>query len=62
MSNSARDQILARLRSALQNAPLTVPEVAALPVAELGQDEKIEKLKTLLEAMHAEVYLTSAQD
>lgn len=62
MSNSARDQILARLRSALQNAPLTVPEVAALPVAELGQDEKIEKLKTLLEAMHAEVYLTRAQD
>ena len=49
--SSARDNILARLRA---NAPQVADEVADTagpPVAELSRDERVAKLKRLMEAM-----------
>ena len=52
MSKSARERIFARLQ-AVDTQPLeSGPGVADLPVNALSQSEKIEKLKSLMEAMY----------
>ncbi len=61
MSNQARERIFTRLNTA-KPAPLTDgPQVTDLPVESYSREEKIEKLKFLMEAMRTEVHLTSEQ-
>lgn len=60
MSEQSRDRIFARLKSAAAAAPAARPE--PLPVVEYSRREKIDKLKTLMEAMRTEVHITSETD
>ena len=62
MSEQARNRIFARLKSAAgaAAAPVAIPE--PLPKVEYSHQEKIEKLKTLMEAMRTEVHITAEQD
>ncbi len=62
MSEQARDRIFARLRSAAPTAATPDAQPEPLPTVEYSQPEKIEKLKTLMEAMRTEVHITSEQD
>ena len=62
MSEQSRDRIFARLRAAAATAaavPGAKPEPP--PTVEYSQPQKIEKLKTLMEAMRTEVHITSDQ-
>jgi L-lactate dehydrogenase complex protein LldG len=62
MSEQARERIFARLNAA-GSKPLTRgPRVADLPVKTYSREEKIENLKSLMEAMRTEVYRTSEQN
>jgi L-lactate dehydrogenase complex protein LldG len=61
MSSQARERIFARL-SAAGPKPITGgPAVADLPVKTYSPEEKIENLKSLMEAMRTEVHLTSEE-
>jgi L-lactate dehydrogenase complex protein LldG len=62
MSEQSRDRIFARLKSvaAAAASPIDTPE--PLPQVEYSHQEKIEKLKTLMEAMRTEVHITTEQD
>jgi L-lactate dehydrogenase complex protein LldG len=60
MSNRARERIFAKLHTALQQGGFAVPEPGPLPVLELSRQERIDRLKSLLEMMHAEVYVAGA--
>ena len=62
MSEQSRDRIFARLKSAAVTAAAPVAQPGPLPQIEYSQPEKIEKLKTLMEAMRTEVHITSEQD
>jgi L-lactate dehydrogenase complex protein LldG len=62
MSEQARDRIFARLRSAAGTAAAPVAQPEPLPTVECSQPEKIEKLKTLMEAMRTEVHITNEQN
>ncbi len=62
MSKAARERIFARLQAAGARPLDEGLQVADLPVNSYRPVEKIEKLKSLMEAMRAEVHLTSEQD
>jgi L-lactate dehydrogenase complex protein LldG len=62
MSEQSRDRIFARLRSAAPTAATPDAQPEPLPTVEYSQPEKIEKLKTLMEAMRTEVHITSEKD
>lgn len=62
MSEQSRDRIFARLQSAAGTAGAPVSQPKPLPQVEYSHPEKIEKLKTLMEAMRTEVHITSEQD
>jgi L-lactate dehydrogenase complex protein LldG len=62
MSEQSRDRIFARLRSAAATAATPDSQPEPLPTVEYSQPEKIEKLKTLMEAMRTEVHITSEKD
>jgi len=62
MSEQSRDRIFARLKSAAGTAAAPVAQPEPLPQVEYSHPEKIEKLKTLMEAMRTEVHVTSEQD
>jgi len=62
MSEQSRDRIFARLQSAAGTAGAPVSQPEPLPQVEYSHPEKIEKLKTLMEAMRTEVHITSEQD
>ena len=62
MSEQSRDRIFARLQSAAGTAGAPVAQPEPLPQVEYSHPEKIEKLKTLMEAMRTEVHITSEQD
>ena len=62
MSEQSRDRIFARLKSAAGTAAAPVAQPEPLPQVEYSQPEKIENLKTLMEAMRTEVHITSQQD
>jgi L-lactate dehydrogenase complex protein LldG len=62
MSEQSRDRIFARLKSAAVTAAAPVAQPEPLPQVEYSPPEKIEKLKTLMEAMRTEVHITSQQD
>jgi L-lactate dehydrogenase complex protein LldG len=60
MSNGARERVLANLRTALQRSDFTVPETAVMPMMELGREDRVARLKSLMEAMHTEVQVIQA--
>ena len=62
MSEQSRERILARLKSAAGAAAPPVAEPDPLPQVEYSHREKIEKLKTLMEAMRTEVHITNEQN
>ena len=62
MSEQSRDRIFARLKSAAGTAAAPVAQPEPLPQVEYSQPEKIEQLKTLMEAMRTEVHITSQKD
>jgi L-lactate dehydrogenase complex protein LldG len=62
MSNSARERVLAKLRAALLQGGGDIPATDTMPVPALNRQERIERLQTLLETMHAEVYVVNAGD
>ena len=62
MSNTSRDQILNRLHAAIGKQPQVIPEPADLPQESIDRSQKIDKLKTLMEAVRAEVHVVEHQD
>ena len=62
MNDAARDHILNRLLAAIDRQPADIPAPADLPAEALTRDEKIEKLKTLMEAVRTEVHVVTAPD
>ncbi len=62
MSEQSRNRIFARLKSAAGTAAAPVIQTEPLPQVEYSHPEKIEKLKTLMEAMRTEVHITNKQD
>ena len=62
MNDASRDQILNRLHAATKGQPIDIPEPSDLPVESLGTPQKIEKLKTLMEAVRTEVHVVNNQD
>jgi len=62
MSKQARERIFARLKSVAVTAASPAPHPESLPQVAYSHQEKIEKLKTLMEAMRTEVYITTEQD
>ena len=62
MSEQARIRIFARLKSAAGPAAAPAAQPEPLPQVEYSHQEKIEKLKTLMEAMRTEVHITTEQD
>ena len=62
MSDASRDQILRRLHAALGGKPQAIPETAEIPLESLDRPQKIDKLKTLMEAVRTEVHVVENQD
>lgn len=62
MNDHARENILGRLRNALEKGELPLPEVAPLSAPSLNQAAKVEQLKRLMEAVHTEVHVVAADD
>ncbi|MGD8993453.1 MAG: lactate utilization protein [Desulfobacterales bacterium] len=62
MSDTSRDQILNRLHAAIGEQPQPIPEPAELPQKSLERSQKIDKLKTLMEAVRTEVHIVEDQD
>ena len=62
MSKQSRDRIFARLLAGSRQPSTSVPQPAPMPAKTYNRTEKIEKLKTLMEAMRTEVHVTSAQN
>jgi len=62
MSEQSRQRIFARLTTGSQqvSAPIVKPD--PIPAKTYNQAEKIEKLKTLMEAMRTEVHVTDAKN
>ncbi len=61
MNSSSRDRIFSRLFAASEQATEYVPESACLPIENFSNREKIEKLKTLMEAVRSEVHVVSRE-
>ena len=62
MSEDSRDRILSRLHAASRQTLTPDSQAPGLPILEYSRKEKIEKLKTLMEAMRTEVYIGSAKN
>ena len=62
MSEQSRQRIFARLAAGSQQASVPVVKPDPIPPKTYNQSEKIEKLKTLMEAMRTEVHVTDAQN
>ncbi|MGB5748730.1 MAG: lactate utilization protein [Desulfobacterales bacterium] len=62
MSEQSRQQILARLAAGSRQVSVPTPQPDPIPVKTYNRTEKIEKLKTLMEAMRTEVHVTDAQN
>jgi len=62
MSEGSRHRIFSKLHAATQQPPAPVSLPPGLPIKTYSQKEKIEKLKTLMEAMRTEVHLTGAKN
>jgi len=62
MSEQSRQRIFARLAAGSRQASAPAPQPEPMPVMTYSRSEKIEKLKTLMEAMRTEVHITDAQN
>lgn len=62
MNDASRAQILDRLHAATEQQPVDAPEAADLPVESLTAPQKIEKLKTHMEAVRTEVHVVATRD
>jgi L-lactate dehydrogenase complex protein LldG len=62
MNDASRAQILNRLHAATKQQPVETPEAADLPAEALSRDEKIEKLKSLMEAVRTDVHVVTTPD
>ena len=60
MNNASRDKILARLNSAIKPGIQATPQAQHPHIEMLGVDQKIEKLKELMQAVRTEVHVTTA--
>jgi len=62
MSEQSRERIFARLAAGSQQASEPTVKPDPIPARTYNRAQKIEKLKTLMEAMRTEVHLTDAQN
>ena len=62
MSESSRDRIFSRLHAATRQASTPLSPSPGLPIKTYSQNEKVEKLKTLMEAMRTEVHIAGAEN
>ena len=62
MSEGSRHRIFSRLHAAVRQSPAPVLQPPAMPIKTYSQKEKIERLKTLMEAMRTEVHITGAEN
>ena len=62
MSEGSRHRIFSKLHAATRQTTAPVSQSPGLPIKTYSQKEKIEKLKTLMEAMRTEVHLTGAKN
>ena len=62
MSEGSRHRIFSKLHAATRQTTAPVSQSPGLPIKTYSQKEKIEKLKTLMEAMRTEVHITGAED
>ena len=62
MSEGSRHRIFSRLQAATRQSPIPVSQPPAMPIKTYSQKEKIEQLKTLMEAMRTEVHITGAEN
>ena len=62
MSEGSRHRIFSRLHAATRQSPIPVSQPPAMPIKTYSQKEKIETLKTLMEAMRTEVHITGAEN
>jgi L-lactate dehydrogenase complex protein LldG len=62
MSEGARDRIFSRLNAAVRQTSTALSPPSGLPIRTYSQKEKIERLKTLMEAMRTEVRFTGAEN
>ncbi len=60
MTRSARENILARLQDATRHTAVA-PEPVCLPIESLSRPERIEKLKSLMQAVRSEVHVVAEQ-
>lgn len=62
MNNPSRNKILGRLNSAMRLGAQEIPEELHPHIKRLGVDQKIEKLKELMEAVRTEVHVLKDAD
>ena len=62
MSEQSRERIFARLAAGSRQASAPIVKPDPIPAKTYNPEEKIEKLKTLMEAMRTEVHVTDAQN
>ncbi len=60
--SSARERVFANLHAAMQRGGFKVPETGTPLPLTLSRQERIDRLKTLMENMHTEVYVVKADD
>lgn len=60
MSSRSRDRIFSRLQAAGKPASSTPAATPGLPVETLGRDEKVDKLRGLMEAVRTEIHVVEA--
>ena len=62
MSDQSRERILARLAAGSQQASRPIVKPNPIPAKTYSRAQKVERLKTLMEAMRTEVHVTDAQN
>ena len=62
MSEGSRHRIFSKLHAATRQTTAPISQPPGCPIKTYSQKEKIEKLKTLMEAMRTEVHITGAED
>jgi L-lactate dehydrogenase complex protein LldG len=62
MNSHARDRILSRLYKAQQHAGEYTPETVCLPIEAFDKTEKIQRLKTRMEAVRSEVHVVKSAE
>lgn len=62
MTANARENILSRLRATTTHGLFTVPEAPVIAGLELSREERIDRLRRMLEVMHAEVRVVAARE